>query len=92
MIIETPPGGRRGSTAVLVEFRPADPVILAEPDTVCEPDPDWLPLILLLPLLLLLLLSLFPDCLVAEADAETEADPDCCSLGDAVAGRSQLGR
>jgi len=78
VIMETPPGGRRGSMAVvLVEFLLLElpvmvpPVVLADPELEPDIETDALPL-----LLLLSLLSLLPEVWVAAADVDCEADCD----------------
>lgn len=78
VIMETPPGGSRGSMATLVVFLMILPVITLLLTLVDEPeriDPDWeteLLWLALLPLLLLLLL------LVGEGAAVEAGDEFCC--------------
>ena len=92
VIIETPPGGNRGSTAVLVEFLLLEPPVIEllavlvpeadpEPEAEADPDPEADPEA---DALSLLFSSLLPSELcVADADADADislvcdADADC---------------
>lgn len=79
VIIETPPGGNRGSTAVLVEFLLLEPPVIeafgvpvTEPDLEPEPEAEALPLLLLL-----------PEVCDGDADADPESEPDALPLCEA---------